>query len=131
MSIKIRCAQGMLGQLERLLLAFVLFSLVWLGGCSNFKNIRQPDSGATLKSNLTVMSFNIRHGCGIHDWCNTSRKFFKTCPKDLDVIAEAIQSVQPDVVGLQEVNESQAVELARAVNMDYTYFSHNVCGYGS
>ena len=76
------------------------------------------------------MSFNIRHGCGREKWGNASSAFFKGCQKKLGPVVSAIGSVDPDIVGLQEVSSSQAGEIARALNMNYTYSAHNATGYG-
>jgi len=77
------------------------------------------------------MTFNIRHGCGRENWGDTSSGFFKGCTKKYDGIIAAIRSVEPDVVGLQEISSGQAGLIAKALNMNYTYSSHNSSGYGS
>jgi endonuclease/exonuclease/phosphatase family metal-dependent hydrolase len=77
------------------------------------------------------MTFNIRHGCGRENWGNTSSGFFKGCTKKYDPIIAAIRSVDPDVVGLQEISSGQAGLIAKALNMNYAYYSHNPSGYGS
>ncbi len=76
------------------------------------------------------MSFNIRHGCGVEQWGDTSSKFFRNCTKKINEISRAIQSGQPDIVALQEVNDGQAATLAKAINMNYAYFPHNPGGKG-
>jgi endonuclease/exonuclease/phosphatase family metal-dependent hydrolase len=80
---------------------------------------------------LTVMAFNIRHGCGRADFGNATEAFFDACRKHLDRVAAAIRSAAPDIVALQEVDTGQAPELARALGMRHTYAPHNPDGYGS
>ncbi len=120
-----------LRQLQRGLLAFVFLAVLFLAGCSNFKNIRIPEIGVVSKPTITIMSFNIRHGCGNYQPPRTSSHFYKTCRKNLYAVAAAIQSADPDVVGLQEVDDFHASKLAKVLNMNYAYSSHNSEGYGS
>jgi len=109
----------------------ILALLAWtISGCSNVQNIRPVADTPNFQKTLTVMSFNIRHGCGREQWGNASSAFFKGCPKKLDPVISAIRSADPDVVGLQEVSSSQAGEIARTLNMNYAYSAHNSTGYG-
>ncbi len=105
----------------------------FLIGCAghNTYNVRQMDGTESNKEVFTVMTFNIRHGCGVDNWGNSSSSFLKTCQKDLQTIAEAIASAEPDVVGLQEVDRGQARILAKKLNMNYAFSTHNASGYGS
>lgn len=112
------------------------FGMLWVlvfivTGCSNIRNIRPDTITANFQPTLTVMTFNIRHGCGREKWGNSSSAFFRSCTKNYEQIIAAIRSADPDVVGLQEVSNSQAGGIARALNMNYAYSSHNVRGYGS
>lgn len=104
---------------------------IFLTGCSGFDNIREMDGTEKKKDTITVMAFNIRHGCGVKNWGNSSSNFFKTCEKNLNKIAEAIKSADPDIVGLQEVDQGQASKLAKILNMNYAFNTHNPSGYGS
>jgi len=116
------------------ILIIVLMITVWtlfLNGCSGFDNIREMDGTEKKKDAITVMAFNIRFGCGVKNWGNSSSYFFKTCEKNLNKIAEAIKSADPDIVGLQEVGRGQAPKLAKILNMNYTFNTHNTSGYGS
>jgi len=109
----------------------ILALLVWIiSGCSNVQNIRPDAETPNFQRTVTVMSFNIRHGCGREEWGNTSSAFFRGCPKKLDAVVSTIRSADPDVVGLQEVSNAQAGEIARALNMNYAYSAHNSTGYG-
>ena len=110
-----------------ILCAFILT----IAGCSNVKNIRPDAITPNLQPTLTIMTFNIRHGCGRENWGNTSSGFFKGCTKKYDGIIATIRSVDPDVVGLQEISSGQAGLIAKALNMNYSYSSHNSSGYGS
>lgn len=100
-------------------------------GCVSVKNIRSEAITPEFQPTLTVMTFNIRHGCGRDYWGETSGAFFRVCPKNYDDIIAAIRSADPDVVGLQEIGRGQARRLARALNMNYAYSNHNSSGYGS
>lgn len=112
-------------------LLFLCALILSITGCSNVRNIRPDGITPNLQPNITVMTFNIRHGCGRENWGDTSSAFFKGCTKKYDGIIAAIQSVDPDVVGLQEVSSGQAGLIAKALNMNYAYSSHNSSGYGS
>lgn len=117
---------------EYLIKFLILCTLILtITGCSNFKNIRPDAITPNIQPNLVVMTFNIRHGCGRENLGNASSAFFKGCIKKYDGIIAAIQSVDPDVVGLQEVSNGQAGLIAKALNMNYVYSSHNPSGYGS
>ena len=103
---------------------------LFLTGCSGFDNIQEMDGTEKKKDAITVMAFNIRHGCGVKNWGNSSSYFFKTCEKNLNKIAEAIKSADPDIVGLQEVDRGQAPKLAKILNMNYAFNTHNPFDYG-
>lgn len=113
----------------RMMILFVLAMAIM--GRSNVKNIRPEAITPNFQSTLTVMTFNIRHGCGLESWGEDSNAFFKSCTKNNDTLIAAIQSVNPDVIGLQEVSNGQAELIARALNMNYVYGTHNSFGYGS
>ena len=73
---------------------------------------------------ITVLTFNIRVGVGMTQ-PGTSPHKLKESPKILDAIANAIKSVNPDVVGLQEVQgKSMAKELSQKLGMEYSYAHH-------
>ena len=102
-----------------------------ISACSGVSNIRPDAITPNFQSRLTVMSFNIRHGCGWEKWGNASSSFFKGCTKHYDEIIAAIKSADPDVVGLQEVSGGQAGKIAKTLNMNYVQSNHNPSGYGS
>jgi len=83
-----------------------------------------PISEAASDVTLTVMTFNIRVGSGMIN-PGTSPHKLKDSPKVLDLVAQAIKSVSPDAVGLQEVQgDDQAKTLAEALDMNYVYKRH-------
>lgn len=99
-------------------------------GCG-IHNIRPESDTPNFQKTLTVMTLNIRHGCGWEKFGLASSAFFKGCTKNYDKIIAAIRSADPDVVGLQEVSSGQAGKIAKALNMNYVYTSHNLSGYGN
>jgi endonuclease/exonuclease/phosphatase family metal-dependent hydrolase len=106
--------------------------LLWsLAACSLHENLRPPEPPGAPLTQLTVATFNIRHGCGVADWGNTSSAFFRGCRKELEAVAAAIAATGADVVALQEVNDGQARALAGRLRLNYAYAPHNAGGYGS
>ena len=107
-------------------------SVIWVAllavlfGCQNLRNIRKEDRFGVPSAHqeLTVMSYNIRVGYGgrdhgINPYTLTKRE------ENLAPIVAAIQSIDPDIIGLQEVRGSgQARRLAKALNMNYAYAWH-------
>ena len=79
---------------------------------------------ATQENEITVMTYNIRIGVGMVKPGTPPAKLKKS-PKILNEIANAIKSVNPDVVGLQEVyGKSMAKELSKLLGMEYSYRRH-------
>lgn len=115
---------------QRLLSSAVLTFAVWALAACSFQNIRSAEDTPNLQTTLTIMAFNIRHGCGVENWGAASSNFFKGCTKRLDRVVSAIRSADPDVVGLQEVDSAHVAELAAALDMNYAYSAHNPSGYG-
>ena len=82
------------------------------------------NSKTHLEVTLTVMTYNIRVGAGQCSFGTPPHKL-QDCPRVLDFIARAIKSIDPDVVGLQEVEgEVQAKKLSKLLNMNYVYTQH-------
>ena len=116
---------GRLTHLERLTKFAILYSLILIfTGCSNVKNIRPEATTPNIQSSITVMTFNIRFGCGREKLGEKTFAFLSKCTKKYDKIVAAIRSVDPDVVGLQEVNADGASLIAKALNMNYAYRIH-------
>ncbi|KKL89372.1 hypothetical protein LCGC14_1915370 [marine sediment metagenome] len=89
------------------------------------------NSEASSKDTFSVMTFNIRVGVGMVKPGTPPNKLKKS-PKILDSIAKAIKFVDPDVLGLQEVQgKKQAKKLAKALNMNYVYKRHGSNKYTS
>jgi endonuclease/exonuclease/phosphatase family metal-dependent hydrolase len=108
---------------------FVL--ILTITGCSSVTNIRPDAITPNFQSSLTVMTFNIRHGCGRESLGEATKVFFRTCAKKLDKIIAAIKSADPDVVGLQEVHRGQVGVIAEALDMNHVYSTHSSSGYGN
>ena len=100
-------------------------------GCScSIHNIRKGESKATITdSQLKIMTFNIRVGCGRD---NFGMSPYRCMPKkeNLNLVAMAIKSEDPDVVALQEVKGFyQAKYIAKKLNMNFSYISHGGSGW--
>jgi endonuclease/exonuclease/phosphatase family metal-dependent hydrolase len=108
----------------------VAFVCLLLSASCTTQNIRSASDTPNIQETLIVMAFNIRHGCGVENWGAASSSFFRGCTKRLDRVVSAIRSVDPDVVGLQEVDSAHVAELAAALDMNYAYSPHNPSGYG-
>lgn len=90
----------------------ILISIIVGADCANSKDARA-------ENRIVVLTYNVHHGEGV------DQQF------DLERIAEVINSVSPDIVSLQEVDNKttrskgidQAKELARLTNMTSVYGS--------
>jgi endonuclease/exonuclease/phosphatase family metal-dependent hydrolase len=104
---------------------FHLCLLLVLFGCG-IQNIRKTDT-TTEKidtGELTFMTFNIRAGGGIKN-PGMSPYRVEATEANLRKIAAAINSVNPDIVGLQEVRGFyQAKFIAEQLNLNYAYSVH-------
>ncbi|KPJ77834.1 MAG: hypothetical protein AMJ54_06610 [Deltaproteobacteria bacterium SG8_13] len=100
--------------------------LLFFSGCQTVRDIRKelPAGIPSAPKQLTVMSYNIRVGYGgadrgVDPYILTQRE------ENLPPIVAAIQSVDPDIVGLQEVRgPGQARRLASALDMNYAFAWH-------
>lgn len=73
---------------------------------------------------LQLMTYNIRVGAG-RDGLLTPVKYLTSSESKLKKIVLAIKSMNPDIIGLQEVRgTAQAEFLAESLNMNYAYLSH-------
>ena len=101
-----------------LLIAFVAYA-----GIQNIRKIDSTEKGLT-SDNLKFMTFNIRVGGGIENPGMNPAKL-KSSKEKMEKIASAINSIDPDVVALQEVRGSdQAKQLAKRLNLNYAYMAH-------
>lgn len=93
--------------------------------CTTYTNIRPVDSSLKSPRPITVMSYNIRIGAGLTDYGASPYELKDEIELNLKPIAVAIRSIDPDIVGLQEVlGEGQAAELGKSLNMNYAYIPH-------
>ncbi len=82
-------------------------------------------AGSLAGEQLTVMTYNIRIGAGTDVGPKQELRDLRFGPEKLQPIVKAIQSVDPDIVGLQEVRgEGQARRLAKALKMHYAFEWH-------
>lgn len=113
---------------NRLPRAFALaLAIFLLSGCGDTGNIRAQYSGAGALAGdrLTVMTYNIRIGAGTDDLPKKKVRELRHGPEKLQPIIEAIKSVDPDILALQEVRgEGQARRLARALRMNFAFEWH-------
>lgn len=73
---------------------------------------------------LQFMTYNIRVGAGT-EYPFTTVRNLPSSKKNLEQIAFAIKSVDPDIIALQEVRGShQARFLAKGLNLNYAYSPH-------
>jgi endonuclease/exonuclease/phosphatase family metal-dependent hydrolase len=103
----------------------ILLLLVFIG-CGNIQNIRTADTAAgdSESGKLTFMTFNIRASGGMENPVSNPDIVEET-KESLTKIAAAINSADPDIVGLQEVRGLfQAKFIAEQLNMNYVYSVH-------
>jgi endonuclease/exonuclease/phosphatase family metal-dependent hydrolase len=97
-----------------------------LTGCQTVRHVREEEPAAAASTHrlLTVMSYNIRVGYGGKDR-GVNPYLLSKREENLPPIIAAIQSIDPDIVGLQEVRGSdQASRLAQELGMHYAYAWH-------
>ena len=112
---------------KKVLSAGLILSLA-LGvfGCSNIHNIRTNHGTLNSKPDptLTFLTYNIRVGGGMEDYGKPPH-LLSSSKKNLQKLVDAIRSVNPDVIALQEVGGFwQAKFLAKELNYNYVYTSH-------
>ena len=107
-------------------LASLIVALIVLAGCQTTENLRKESQPQLITADnpLIVMSFNIRLGLGqAEPFGNIYRMSWG---RELGGVIEAIRSVDPDIVGLQEVaGASQIKKIAKALNMNYAFELHD------
>jgi len=110
----------------------VAFMGLGLAACNDFNNVRPDNLAPTKDHPIAVLSCNIRIGAGTQDWGRSPYRLKDEVALDLDSVAAAIRSVDPDIVGLQEVlGAGQAAFLGKALNMNYAYVPHGMDAYGA
>ena len=106
-------------------LTLILLSAILLG-CGNIHNIKKTDTHAekAVTAELTFMTFNIRAAGGMQNPVSSPGLVEET-KESLTKIAAAINSVDPDFIGLQEVRGiHQAKFIAEQLNLNYVYAVH-------
>ena len=109
-----------------LLLVFFVIITSSITACTPPQKVRQPETLEAISKDscLTLMTYNIRVGAGRENLLMPV-KYLNSSGEKLDKIASAIKSVDPDIIGLQEVKGSaQAKSLADALGFNYVYVSH-------
>jgi len=110
----------------------LLVLLILAGGCTRYHNIRPTDVPASGTDRVTVLTYNIRTGAGLRKPGRSPYLLQDELQPEIEPIIAAIGSVQPDIVGLQEVlGEDQAAAIARALSMNYVYIPHGWERYGT
>lgn len=110
--------------LFRIMPILTLSVAVVASACTPTKNIRTARPACMPGGALTVMSFNIRVGYGTSDWGKNPYEL-RSGPEKLEPIVAAIHSIDPDIVGLQEVlTNGQARRIAKALNFNYSITPH-------
>ena len=120
-----QCAQRAF-DLRKSGLAICAAALLVSTGCQNIRHILREDRAGVLPAakQLTVMSYNIRVGYGSKDR-GADPYLLTQKEENLPPIVAAIQSIDPDIVGLQEVRGfEQARRLAKALDMNFAYSWH-------
>ena len=109
-----------------LLLVFIAIITSTITACAPPQKARQFDTREVLGKDacLTFMTYNIRVGAG-RDNLLLPVKYLNSSIKKLDKIVLAIRSIDPDIIGLQEVKGlAQAKYLADSLGLNYVYVSH-------
>lgn len=102
---------------------FLLLAII--AGCVSVQNVRTvKPSPIERTGSFTVLTYNIRVGYGRKD-PGVSPWILRRAKKNLNPIIRAIASVDPDIVGLQEVlGEGQARQIAEGLNLNFAYAAH-------
>lgn len=111
--------------MKKFLLIFLCLSFSFFGCSQNDEPETDSgwDTGGSVESKLTVMSYNIRH-------CAPYYGTSEATVADVNNVAEVIKRIKPDVILLQEVDQctkrslgiDQAKELAKLAGYPYYYF---------
>ena len=113
-----------------LLVLLILFA--GLPSCMPVHNIRPPSPGQEKPRPITILTYNIRVGAGLRKYGRNPYLLKDEILPDLLPVIAAVRSVEPDIVGLQEVlGEDQAASIAQALNMNYAYVPHGLDRYGT
>jgi len=106
------------------LFIFIIAIYLIAAACKPIQSVRPPENEVLKGSCLQLMTYNIRVGAG-RDGLLTPVKYLNSSKSKLKKIALAIMSLDPDIIGLQEVGgAAQAEFLADSLGMNYVYLSH-------
>ena len=120
------------GQCYRRFYLWAVLCLFLQSGCIPVHNIRLPEVTETKDRPFTILTYNIRVGAGLVKFGRNPYLLKDEIKPNLPPIIAAIRSVDPDIVGLQEVlGEEQAALIANALNMNYAYVPHGLDRYGT
>ncbi|RUM39587.1 MAG: hypothetical protein DSY57_01010 [Desulfobulbus sp.] len=109
-----------------------LILLIVVSGCMPVHNIRSPEWNGGPMRPFTILTYNIRVGAGLRKYGRSPYLLKDEIQPELEPIIAAIRSVNPDIVGLEEVlGEEQAAVIAEALNMNYSYVPHGLEKYGA
>ena len=115
--------------LKRLIfLVFISFALAGLAGCQTVQKAKVDTQNARVAAappaeTITVMAYNIRLGIG--GQYEPGKLYHMPWGQNLSAVIDEIRSIDPDIVGLQEVaGISQAKEIGAALRMNVAYISH-------
>jgi endonuclease/exonuclease/phosphatase family metal-dependent hydrolase len=103
---------------------FIIAIFLIAAACQSIQSEKPTESKIVKGSCLQLMTYNIRVGAG-RDGLLTPVKYLTSSESKLQKIVSAIRSLDPDIVGLQEVRgTAQAEFLADSLGMNYVYLSH-------
>ena len=113
---------------QRALTCLLVMAVFALAGCAanNYLRTGPLPPPITAKSQLTVMSFNIRLGLGRDDRHRNILHMGALWGRNLNAVIDAIRSADPDIVGLQEISgPGQLREIAQALDMNHSFVGHD------
>ena len=105
-------------------LAIALSATLFIVACQSTSVPKRPIVLSEVGQTVRAVTFNIRVGVGVDDW-GESPYVLRFNRKKIQPIVNALQSLNPDVVALQEVyGAGQAREIANGLGMGYKYVAH-------
>ena len=109
----------------RTFLAWLYLTILFTMGCD--VNILPPPIEDPPENNFTVMTYNVLYGAGATEDCALKRenKYSNIKPAALDDIINVIESVNPEILGIQEAiqweenDEAVAKDVSQRLGMNY------------
>ena len=111
---------------KRLFFIFLAAMVSGLVGCTPSQDMRHLESDEIIQKDscYNLLTYNIRVGAG-RGGLFVPLTYLSSSGNKLKRIVKAIESVDPDVIALQEVRGSaQAKFIADSLNLNYVYLSH-------